>query len=440
MTEPAVVIIGTGFAGFGAGHRLAAAGERYVVYDKNDHIGGHTASHEMPGGFIFDQGPHLSFTKDERIQRILADAVGGHYESVPIEIDAFWQGRTLTHPLQLNLHGLPEDLIVKILLDLAAVSAAADHHEPPPEDYETWLRCSYGDTFAELFPMTYGLKYHTTPMKNLTTDWLGPRMYRPSLEEALRGALSLTPDRDKHYVTNFRYPTAGGYQAYLDSWIAKSDVSLNHGVAGIDPDKRILRFANGKTADYRELISSIPLPALVPLIDGAPESVRAAAARLAFSSVVLVNLGIDRAGIGDGTHIRYVYDADIPFSRISFPHRLSPRVVPDGASSIQVEWYFSEKYKPLTSSPESLIEPTVAHLRAMGILKEADQLMASEAAVARYANVIYDHERGPAVATIEAFLEEVGIRSCGRYGEWNHLWTDESFISGERAAEAALGT
>jgi protoporphyrinogen oxidase len=438
MTEAPIVVVGTGFAGFGAGHRLEAAGQPYVVYDRNAYIGGHTASHELPGGFVFDQGPHVSFAKDERIQQILADAVGGRFEDVRIGLDNYWQGRILTHPVQVNLHGLPPDLIVRILLDLVAVSAGpAD--EPPPADYETWLRRSFGDTFAETFPMTYGHKYHTTPMSNLTTDWLGPRMYRPSLAEALHGALSTAPVRDLHYVTHFRYPTEGGYQAYLSSWIGRSDVRLEHEIVGIDPRTRTIRFANGDSAAYGELISSIPLPELVPRIDGAPEAVLVAARRLAFSSVVLVNLGIDRAGIGGETHIRYVYDEDIPFSRISFPHRLSPRVVPDGASAIQVEWYFSDKYRPLAASPDSLIEPTVTHLRSMGVIEAGDRVLVSEARLARYANVIYDHERAAAVATIHGFLDEVGIRLCGRYGEWNHLWTDESFLSGERAAEAALG-
>jgi protoporphyrinogen oxidase len=207
---------------------------------------------------------------------------------------------------------------------------------------------------------------------------------------------------------------------------------------GIDAAARIVRFADGSSTRYSELISSIPLPELVPLIDGVPQSVTDAAQHLAFSSVVLVNLGVGRAGIGGENHIRYVYDEDIPFSRISFPHRLSPKVVPAGASSIQVEWYFSDKYRPLTTHPDSLIEPTVTHLRSMGVLEDDDRILVSEARVARYANVIYDHERRAAVDAIHRFLDDIGINVCGRYGEWNHLWTDESFLSGERAAEAVL--
>ena len=41
---------------------------------------------------------------------------------------------------------------------------------------------------------------------------------------------------------------------------------------------------------------------------------------------------------------------------------------------------------------------------------------------------------------VHGFLDDVGIAYCGRYGDWAYLWTDESFISGERAAETALGS
>ena len=39
---------------------------------------------------------------------------------------------------------------------------------------------------------------------------------------------------------------------------------------------------------------------------------------------------------------------------------------------------------------------------------------------------------------MHGYLDDVGIAYCGRYGDWGYMWTDESFISGERAAETAL--
>ena len=181
----------------------------------------------------------------------------------------------------------------------------------------------------------------------------------------------------------------------------------------------------------------IPLPELIPIIDGVPGEVSEAATRLAFSSVVMVNLGIARADISDA-HVTYFYDDDIVFSRLSFPHRLSPHTVPPGTGSIQAEIYFSDKYRPLPESFDGLIPRVIADLQRCGTLRSDDQILFSEARVARYGNVIYDHERAAALATIHSYLDEIGVLYCGRYGEWNHLWTDDAFVSGERAAERAL--
>ena len=117
---------------------------------------------------------------------------------------------------------------------------------------------------------------------------------------------------------------------------------------------------------------------------------------------------------------------------------LSPHCVPPGRGSIQVEVYFSDKYRPLDRPAPTLIQPVVEGLRRIGILREDDAVLFSEARLVRHANVIYDLERAAAVATVHGFLDEVGVHYCGRYGNWDHAWTDEAFESGERAARAAI--
>ena len=88
--------------------------------------------------------------------------------------------------------------------------------------------------------------------------------------------------------------------------------------------------------------------------------------------------------------------------------------------------------------PETLIDKVVSDLQRIGILREDDRLLVKEARLVRYANVIYDRDRAAAVATIHDYLADIGIARCGRYGDWDHAWTDESFISGEVAADAIL--
>jgi protoporphyrinogen oxidase len=173
------------------------------------------------------------------------------------------------------------------------------------------------------------------------------------------------------------------------------------------------------------------------MIDGVPADVQAAAERLACSSCVIVSLGIDRTDLSD-THVSYFYDEDVSFARLSFLHMLSPKNAPEGTGSIQAEVYFSEKYKPLTRSPEELIPVVVDDLKRTGVLREDDTILDRDARLIRYANVIFDLDRAEALDTVHGYLDDVGIAYCGRYGDWDYIWTDEAFRSGEQSAQRAL--
>jgi protoporphyrinogen oxidase len=428
-----IAVLGAGMAGCGAFTRLKTEGVDAVVFDMKPHIGGHTASYQYDSGFTFDEGPHISFTTNERMRAMLAANVEGQYETIRAQVNNYWKGYWIKHPAQVNLHGLPEELLVDVLTQLID----AQYQESGRiETYEDWLVASFGRRFAETFPMQYGLKYHTTHAANMSTDWLGPRLYKPKLQEVLRGAVTSSTD-DVHYIQEFRYPSRGGFVSYLHPMLRDVPVRLDHRLQHVDPSVRTLRFANGVVIEYDHLISSIPLPELIPLIAGAPEEVRNAASRLACSTCVIVNLGIARADISNW-HWTYFYDQDVCFSRVSFPHMLSPHNAPPGCGSIQAELYFSRKYKPLTGAPADWIEPTIRDLTRCGLLREDDRILFKNVLLSPYANVIFDLERAEALKTVHGYLDDVGIRWCGRYGEWAYIWTDESFISGERAAERVL--
>ncbi len=427
-----IAVLGSGMAGLGAARRLREEGVDAVVFDKRPNFGGHTSSHVW-AGFTFDEGPHVSFTRDERIQGLLAGNVGGEFETIHAKMTNYWKGHWIKHPAQVNLHGLPTDLVVEIVKDFVAA-----HQEPPGEfkNYQEFLYASFGKTFAETFPMEYALKYHTTSADNMSTDWLGPRFYRPSLDEVLRGALEPNTAH-AHYVDYFRYPTRGGFMAYLPGFAEGTDIQTHHEVTSVDPKARRLQFANGTHIDYEHLISSLPLKVLIPRIQGVPSDVIDATERLACSEVVLVNVAVRRADLLDA-HWSYYYDRDIFFTRLHMPHLLSPNNAPPGCGSIQAECYYSSKYRPLDRSPEDCIEPVVRDLRKCGILRENDEIVFTNAMHIPFANIIFDLDRAEAVETVHGYLRDIDIHPCGRYGDWGYLWTDEAFISGENAAEQVL--
>ena len=80
----------------------------------------------------------------------------------------------------------------------------------------------------------------------------------------------------------------------------------------------------------------------------------------------------------------------------------------------------------------------IRDLKRCGILRGGDQILFKKAMHIEYANVIFDLERASALAAVHGYLDDLGIAYCGRYGDWAYIWTDESFMSGERAADKVL--
>lgn len=430
-----VVILGAGISGMGASYALNEAGVDATIFEKRSRPGGHTSSHHVGDGFIIDEGPHVSFTQVDRMQEILAGAVDQKYETIQTYVDNYWQGHWIKHPAICNLHGLPTDLNVQIIQDFVACQSKSDE-TANVENFGQWLCNSYGETYAKTFPYLYNKKYHTVDVENMSVDWLGPRLYRASLDEVIRGAL--TPETaDVHYIDHFRYPTDGGFEGYLHKFQKLTPTECDHEVTEIDPAKRKISFANGKTVDYKGVVSSIALPDLIDRIPTAPKEVKDAAAQLACSTCVCVTVGVDRENVTKANWT-YFYDMDISFARTSAPKLLSPNTCPDGTSSIQCEVYFSNKYRPLEQSFDEIKDQVIADLKKVGLLKEDDKLLFEDVRLFKYANIIFDLDRAKVLPIVHGYLQEQGINYCGRYGDWGYMWTDQSFLSGEQAAKDML--
>jgi protoporphyrinogen oxidase len=154
-------------AGFGAANALFENGIRAKIYDKRPRPGGLTSSFGTGDGFVFDEGVHISFTKNSRVKDLFAESTGRQYQVGNVYCNNYWKGHWIKHPAQVNLHGLPADLVVNCIRDFVDARHIVD---PTIENYEDWLMAAYGQTFANTFPMVYTRKYHTTDAANMSTD------------------------------------------------------------------------------------------------------------------------------------------------------------------------------------------------------------------------------------------------------------------------------
>ncbi len=419
-------------AGMAAAKRLTEARVAVQVFDARKAWGGHTTSIEHDG-FVFDEGPHVSFTRDADVIALFERGAGEWIE-FPARITNAFRGRWIEHPAQCHLYGLDPDLVARCVTDFVRAQMS------PPEvrTYADWCTAMFGRAFAETFPFAYTRKYWTVEAEAMTTDWVGNRMYPPKLEDVVRGALLPEQRGDFHYLSRFRYPKQGGFQAFMRDLLVPDVLRLGAGVVQVDLAGRTVTLADGSRLPYATLISTMPLPDLVRAIPASqvPADVREAAGRLLCSSVVLVDVAVNRRALFDH-HWFYVYDEDKLISRGYFPHMLSPSNAPDGCGAIQLEVYHS-KHRPLPDSPAAVAERVVGELIDLGILRSREEVRWTRWRDVQYANVVFTHERAAAVETITSWLAGQGILLAGRYGQWAYAWTDDAVKSGWKAADEAI--
>ena len=418
-----IAILGGGISGISAGYHLQEKGIADKVFEKRSSWGGLCDNFTIGEGFRFDYFVHLSFAKDEHVKKLFSESTE-YYSHVPISTN-YYKGLWLKHPVQNNLAKLSTEEKVKII---------ADFIQRPIferiENYKEWLISQFGIYFSENFPERYTRKYWTVPAEKLTIDWLGNRFSLPPLENLLKGAFEEQKE-NFYYTEEMRYPQNGGYKSFLKLMASNTNIFVNKEVVLIDLETKRIDFSDNSSEYYDELVSSLPLPELIKRIKDVPKDVSIATEKLLFTSGQLVSLGIDQPEIKKDIWF-YIYDEDIFPARAYSPSIKSPDNVPEGKSSLQFETYFSP-VSPKKLSGDALIEHVVKKGAEMN-LWNARNILVSDYREVKYANIIFDFERKKHLHIIHDYLQKKGIYYIGRFGEWDYLWSDQSLLSGRKAA------
>ena len=411
--------MGAGIAGISAAYHLKQKGENSVIFEKDNDWGGLCGFFEIDG-FRFDRFVHFTFAKDEKIAELFAKS-SPLYAHPPVSYN-YWRGCWLKHPAQNNLAPLPIEEKVKIIdsfvnrprKDVAEIS-----------DYAEWLRVQYGDYFAENFPFAYTRKYWGVEAKQLETKWVGNRLHVSPLPEVLRGAFA--EQQENFYYTKFmNYPKKGGFRSIMNECRKGLDIRLNKKAVRIDTAAKQVEFADGTVENYDNLISSLPLPEIIKMISDVPENVQNAAKQLRWTCGYQVSLGFNRLDVAKYLWF-YIYDEDVPPARVYSPNLKSPDNAPDGCSSLQAEIFFANGVKVVDKN--IILQKTVEKLKEICQFNDSD-VVVKDIRFEPYANIIFTPEIYESRKVVREWLQAQGIKTIGRFGEWDYLWSHQAFESG----------
>jgi protoporphyrinogen oxidase len=216
-------ILGAGLSGLSVADHLAKKGIPYTLYEGKSHGGGHIHS-EIVDGFTWDEGPHVSFTPYEYVKSYFAGNCEHQFLEYKTNPTNFYRDNWIPHPAQSNMYAIPEPLRSACINDV--ISIRKEHGDDyQPQNYQEWIDHAFGVTFARTFPEIYTRKYWTTEPENLTTDWIGKRIYFPEITDMVDSA-EAPLDKQTHYINKVRYPARGGYYSFIKK--VEEQLTLNY--------------------------------------------------------------------------------------------------------------------------------------------------------------------------------------------------------------------
>lgn len=424
------IILGAGLTGLSCAYHLKKG---YKIFEKESVPGGLCRS-ITTGRFVFDLSGHLLHLKDEYVRKLVHRLL--YKNIIELERNAWiYSKRTLTrYPFQAHTYGLPKKVIKECLSDFFAAQAKLKRFKKPCSSLYDWSMRHFGKGISRHFMIPYNEKLWLRPLNELTTEWLKGFVPQPSVEEVLKGSLT-DSDTSLGYNIRFMYPKKGGIQSLVNAFLPHIEKpQVNAEAVRIRWYDRRVEFAGKGPIMYDRLISTIPLPVLIERMHRVPSDVIDAARSLRWTSVMCINLGIERPQWTDKTWI-YFPEKEFPFYRIGFQSNLSKHMVPRGCSSLYIEVSHKPEKKP---NLKKTLAETIKGIRRADILRHEDKIININVSALPFAYVVYDAQRTPAVNCIQQFLSKHGIISTGRYGGWKYSYMEEAILDGKKAAEQIL--
>ena len=440
------MILGAGLCGLSAAYHLEQEGDTDYLLLERSHEAGGLARTETFDGFSFDHSIHILYSRDPyAIDLICGKLLKGNLLKQKRRSFCYTAGVYTEYPYQLNNYGLPPQIIVENIMGLIVARQASSRNRTPPH-FEAWIYQTYGRGIAEHFMVPYNSRQWAWELRDMDYDWIAERVPLPELRDVLLGAIA-PPQKKYGPNQEFWYPVEGGIEALPRAFLAHippERVCLNASVVTVDSIRRELCLSGGRRLSYDRLISTMPLPALVKLLDpAAPPDIRQCAQELKCNTVHTVNIGLEGMELGGEQDMHWAYfpEEDTIFHRVSFPRNFSPWTVPVGCTSIQVE--ISESiYRPrdrtalIPSSLDGLVRAGILSSREACTVEQGGRVRVASVMTLDPAYVIYDLKHSNNTQAIMEFLEPLDILSRGRFGEWEYLNMDHAILSGMTAAVA----
>src|SRR5437764_5039805 len=218
-TSKHVVVIGAGPAGLTAAYELSKHQVPSTVVEADPHYVGGIARTVEHHGYRFDIGGHRFFSKNQEIEDLWTEVLGGEMLTRGRLSRIYYRGKYFDYPLK-AMNALRNLGPLETMLCMASYARAKVDPVKDPRSLEDWVRNQFGWRLYSMFFKTYTEKVWGMSTKELSADWAAQRIKGLDLGQVIKSALlpqRAPRDRGaviKTLIDRFRYPRLGPGQLW----------------------------------------------------------------------------------------------------------------------------------------------------------------------------------------------------------------------------------
>lgn len=438
-------ILGGGLSGLALSHLIPDS----QILEKSSRLGGLMQS-ATENGFTFDlSGGHILFSKNKDVMLMMLSVLGDNVCQRTRNTKILYNDRLIKYPFENGLSDLTKEENFECVSDFIKAREIGY----PKRNFYEYLISTYGRSIAEKYLIPYNEKIWKYPLNKMSADWCEERMPQPTVDAVLKASLGIQSEGYLHQL-HFYYPRVGGIEAFITALAKDKNISCNKEVTHIEKTidgKWTVHIKSGQYStytDFDDIVSTLPLPVLISCIDDVPAKVKKAVSQLKYNSLITVMIGVDYPlGLNNPTDISdsslshnsknknyswiYYPGKAHSYHRINFVSNFSDMVAPDGKSAMIFEITCHENDEIYNLSDVKIIDTI---LEQSGINGFRD-VVYSKVHRTKYAYVIYDQQYYTNINIIRSFLKERGIKTLGRFAEWEYYNMDQCIEKAMAMAE-----
>ena len=389
-----ICIIGAGITGLTAG-KLLSESHDLTIYEKEQNIGGIARTKSVDGITYHTVGGHCLNSKNKAVMDFIFDEVlpKEKWHHVKREAKINFHNHFVSYPIEFSIKEIAkfdEDLAFNITRDFIS------SEDKDAGNLADWFKEKFGETLAREYFIPYNRKIWQMEPSQMSHLWIDGKLPLPNKKEFFKALIEDSEDTMPH--STFFYPNSNNQNTFIEALGDGLNIMTDFEITSLE--KLESKWIVNGEYEYNLVINTMPLNILPSVLKNTPDEILLEAKKLKYNKVTNV---LWKSKPIDFTWTYHPSSETIFHRHIHIGNFFNPK----------------ENYTITESMGEHTYEEMIEHGRKFDYLLEPLDNNMSD-----YAYVVYDQNYSNATNKIKQYLENIGLYTVGRFGEWEYYNMD----------------